>query len=76
MRTDDEFRVNQAKHERMLDEAFSLSPQQEPDSPARTHNFYIARAEHEAIREPVPQADAQGHAAVYQPLNDTNTKEK
>ncbi len=35
MRTDEEIRANQAKYERMLDEAFGLVPTQEPQAPAQ-----------------------------------------
>lgn len=35
MRTDEEIRANQAKYERMLDEAFGLAPRQEPVTPVQ-----------------------------------------
>ncbi|MFP5222311.1 MAG: hypothetical protein ACLGSA_08485 [Acidobacteriota bacterium] len=38
MRTDEEIKANQAKYERMMDEAFGLAAKEEPDRPAQLFN--------------------------------------
>lgn len=55
MRTDEEIKANQAKYERMMDEAFGLAAKEEPDRPAHPFN-------------PGPMPSVMPYDAVYSAL--------